>query len=348
KFGFVKSQLRTIVRVVRSEFATVVIAVWATLVAIMLLAPLPLPLQGNGWGLQLYWATMVAVLAVASSPAATIALIREMRPSPEFARLALAITVIKDVALVVIFSALLSAGLAAIGPSIAGGANHAAASGAQASGASALLWLPITIGMQMVGSLALGGVVAAILWALGRFINMRIELFLMLVCYGIAVVSAELRADPLLVALTAGLILTNVPSSRAMPRLLASMDGLLLPVYCVFFAVAGAKLHLDAMTLMWPAMAVVVVVRLAAKYWAVTRAAHRAGVPEPTATWLWTTTLPQAGVTLAMAIQFERTFHGHAWAPSVAALLLAVVACNELIGPPLMKLGIQRTLDRTA
>jgi Kef-type K+ transport system membrane component KefB len=211
--------------------------------------------------------------------------------------------------------------------------------------AASLWWLPVTIGMHLVGSLLLGCVVAAVLWALGRFLSMRIELFMVLVCFGIAVVSAELAADPLLVALTAGILLANIGASRAMPRLLASMDGLLLPVYCVFFAVAGAKVHLDAVAMVWPAMAAVVVVRLVAKRLAVTRAARRAGVPEPIAGWLWTSTLPQAGVTLAMAIQFERSFEGHPWTPVVSALLLSTVACNELIGPPLMKLGIQRTAE---
>lgn len=335
KLPFVMAQLGTIVRVVHSEFVGVFLGVMAVMVVLLLAAPMPAPLQGASAATQLYLAGMVAVLAVASSPAATIALIRELRPNPDFARLAMAITVVKDVALVVMFSALLSAGIAAIGPG---------AASTDTTGEPSLLWLPVTIGMRLVGSLLFGGAVAVVMWALGRFIAMRIELFLMLVCYGIAVVSAELSADPLLAALTAGIILTNIGSNRAMPRLLASMDGMLLPVYCVFFAVAGAKLHLDAMGVMWPAMAIVVAVRIVAKRIAVTRAARRAGVPEPAATWLWTTTLPQAGVTLAMAIQFERSFAGHEWAPMVAALLLAVVACNELIGPPLMKLGIQRTM----
>lgn len=366
KFSFVRSALGTIARILRGEFLGVAPAVWLLLAAIVLLCPLPEPLAQAGIGVRLFLAAVVAILAVADAPAVTIALIRELRPAPAFAQLALANTVLKDVVLVVLFSALLSAGIVALGPSdvlhseAAAGVSAAPAGGAPAaamnvtaaaadataeSSANSLWWLPFTIGMHLVGSLILGGVVAAVLWALGRFLSMRIELFMVLVCFGIAVVSAELAADPLLVALTAGILLANIGASRAMPRLLASMDGLLLPVYCVFFAVAGAKVHLDAVAMVWPAMVAVVAVRLVAKHIAVTRAARRAGVAEPIASWLWTSTLPQAGVTLAMAIQFERSFDGHPWTPVVSALLLSTVACNELIGPPLMKLGIQRTAE---
>jgi Kef-type K+ transport system membrane component KefB len=346
KLSFVRAQFATIRRILVSEFVGVTLAVWVALAALVLLAPLPEPIAQQGVLLRLYLASVVAVLAVASAPAVTIALIKELRPDPIFAKLALAGTVLKDLVLVVVFSALLAIGIAAVAtPDVAGDHAAGAAAGGEAAHSGSgwqLVLLPFRIGMHLVGSLLLGGVVAAVLWALGRFLAMRIELFMVLVCFGIAVVSVELKADALLVALSAGMILTNIGSTRAMPRLLGAIEGLLLPVYCVFFAVAGAKVHLDAVALVWPAMCLVVVVRLAAKRVAVTRAARKAEVPEPTATWLWTSTLPQAGVTLAMAIQVERVFDGQPWTPILVALLLATVACNELLGPPLMKLGIQR------
>ncbi len=335
KLDFVRRQARTILRIVAGEFLGVTPAVLVALVALMTIAPLPEALQGTTLVTRLYLALAVAVLAVAAAPAVTLALLRETGARGTFPQLALASTVLKDVLLVVLFSALLATGMAIIGPPGDYAGDYQASP----------VLVTVKIGLHLVSSLLFGGVVALVLWALGRFLSIRIELFMVLVCFGIAVVSREVGADPLLVALSAGLILTNIGSSKAMPRLLASIDGLLLPVYCVFFAVSGAKLHLDALAAVWPAMLLVVTVRLVSKRVAVTRACRRAGVPEPTASWLWTASMPQAGVTLAMAIQFERTFAGQPWTPLLSGLLLAVVACNELIGPPLMKLGIQRTAE---
>lgn len=332
KLSFVRERARTIARLFAGEFLAVAPAVFAALAALLFLIPMAGPLGEAGTGTRLYIAAIVGLLAVADAPAVTIALLKETRATGLFPQLALCNTVLKDVAMVVLFSALLAVGIATLGT----GGDAASVGGASP------LRVAVTIGLHLVGSLLLGALVAVLLWMLARFLRMRIEMFLVLACFGIAIVSEELHADSLLVALSAGMILANLASERTNERLIGAIDGLLLPVYCVFFGVAGAKLQLDALAVVWPAMLVVVAVRVATKRLGVTRAARRAGVPEPVASWLWTSTLPQAGVTLAMAIQFERAMGQHPWAASVSALLLSVVACNELIGPPLMRTGLVR------
>lgn len=366
KLAFVRKSARIIATVFVGEFMSVAPVVFAMLLGILFLLPLPGALEGTPGWTRIYIAGIVALLAVADAPAVTIAILKDTRAVGLFPQLALCNTVLKDVVLVVLFSALLAVGIATMGTGdavaagapgaasavagAAGAANAAAGAGATGSSGAAVAGAPaispvgvaLTIGLHLIGSLLLGAVGAVLFWLLARFLRMRIEIFMVMACFGIAVISEELHADALLVALSAGVILANIAPERTNERLISTIDGLLLPVYCVFFGVAGAKLQLDALAAVWPAMLAVVAVRLVAKRIGVTAACRAAKVPEPTASWLWTSTLPQAGVTLAMAIQFDRAMGAHGWATSVSALLLAVVACNEVLGPPLMKLGVQR------
>ncbi|TVQ79850.1 MAG: hypothetical protein EA380_03900 [Phycisphaeraceae bacterium] len=143
-------------------------------------------------------------------------------------------------------------------------------------------------------------------------------------------------------AIVAGLVLENIWPERTR-RLFETVEELSLPVFCVFFALAGAKIDLGILSTMWVGALSLVSVRILV-IWASTRAALGvAGVGPPVRTWLWTGLVPQAGISLALATIVGTTFADRSFGPVLFNLLLAMIAIHELIGPALFKLGLVRS-----
>ena len=124
-----------------------------------------------------------------------------------------------------------------------------------------------------------------------------------------------------------------------------TMEDLSLPVYCVFFAVAGAKLDLNALMSLWPAAIALVGVRAGAIWVSTDLACRFVGQEPPLRTWLWTAFVPQAGVSVALIAIVQTTFAGEPFADPLYSLVLSAIAIHELLGPLLLKLGLQRLMN---
>jgi Kef-type K+ transport system membrane component KefB len=121
-----------------------------------------------------------------------------------------------------------------------------------------------------------------------------------------------------------------------------SIETLLLPVYCVFFATAGAGIRIDAVVALWPVALVLVGTRLALVWAGTTAGAKLAKLDPGIRPWLWTAFTPQAGVAIALANEVAKAIGDRPFIPDLASLLLAAIAMNEILGPLLMKWGLQR------
>jgi Kef-type K+ transport system membrane component KefB len=110
----------------------------------------------------------------------------------------------------------------------------------------------------------------------------------------------------------------------------------------VFFAAAGAKIDVNALVGFWPAALAIVVVRLSMIFAGTWAGARIGGLEAPARNWLWTSLIPQAGVTVALITSLDQTFGNYRWSLALSSLLLAVVAIHELIGPLLMRVGLSR------
>jgi Kef-type K+ transport system membrane component KefB len=102
-------------------------------------------------------------------------------------------------------------------------------------------------------------------------------------------------------------------------------------VYVLFFCVAGANLHLDALPIVWVPATMFVVVRGTGLLVLSRLGARLAGAPAMVQRYIGFGLLPQAGLALALALLFTRTFPEFGAAAS--ALVLSVVALNEMLAP---------------
>jgi len=164
-------------------------------------------------------------------------------------------------------------------------------------------------------------------------------LLLMALGFGATEAVRYLRFDPLLTFLLAGFVVQN--ATRQGPKLLAGIERTGGVVFVLFFAIAGAHLDLPLLRQLWP-----VAVALCSARALVSLVGHYLGVwfardTGPVRTWGWAPLLSQAGLTLGLSVVIERSF------PSFGAgfrnLVIATVAINEMIGPVVFKLVLDRT-----
>ncbi|MFG0273823.1 MAG: cation:proton antiporter [Phycisphaerales bacterium] len=301
---------------------------------------------------RLALAALVGTIASASSPAAAIAVISEMRARGRMAQLSLSAAVSKDMLVVAMFAvviALAAPSLNAMAPDAPSAdqtsaqiAEEAApAEEAEAVEAESAAALTATIARELGGSALVGALIGAALAWIVRALQANLPVFVVLACFGISVLSEAAHLDALIVALVAGLMMENLFRSRTGP-IFDTLEELSLPVYCMFFAVAGAKIDLAVLATLWPAALAIVSVR-GVMIWGGTWAGARlAGEGGPAGTWLWTAFVSQAGVSLALASLVAQSFEGIDAVAQVYSLLLAAIAIHELVGPVLMKIGLGR------
>ena len=111
-----------------------------------------------------------------------------------------------------------------------------------------------------------------------------------------------------------------------------------MPVYVVFFTLAGAKLHLDEVVHLFAFALALVGVRILAIYLGVRAGAWVGGADEGTKKHGWMGFVSQAGVAITLA-GFVKTRFGEP-GEALSSLLIAGVAINEIVGPVLLKVGL--------
>jgi Kef-type K+ transport system membrane component KefB len=248
-------------------------------------------------------------------------MIRETGAHGVFARTILAVTVVKDLALVVLVSGLLAAWEA----SSADGGTGAA----------------LRVSWHLAGSLLVGGGFAGLLYLATARTRGRLDLLVIVAGFAIALAGRLLGVAPLLAGITAGFALANLAPRRSQ-RLFRSIDDLLPATYALFFSVAGARIGVAGLATLWPLALGISALRLAGLWTGLRAGCAWARVQPPVRNWIWTAMVPQAGVSIALASEARAAFDGEPWANLLHGTLLAIVALHELIGPPLLRLGLLR------
>jgi Kef-type K+ transport system membrane component KefB len=265
-------------------------------------------------------AGVFGAVAVANSPTVTVAVIAENDADGPVTRTVLGVTIVKDVVVIVLFAVALAVAKEALGE----------------GGGTPLGW---TLARELGGSVVVGILFGLGISAFLRYVGRDTAVFVLVVCFAIARVSSTLHVEALLVALTAGVWVENVSSARG-DALIKGIERVSLPVYALFFAVAGAKVNLTTLSALWPLALLIAGVR-AACVWAGTSIGTRlSGVEPAVRRYAWLGFISQAGVTLALSTIVARTFPD--WGPDAQAVIIAMIAIHELVGP----IGFQYALRR--
>jgi Kef-type K+ transport system membrane component KefB len=256
----------------------------------------------------------------AMSPAVAVALRNELNAEGPVSRTVLGVVVLNNMAAILLF-ALASALINILIPSGEGGGT-----------AARVAW-------ELVGSLGIGFIIGAILSLFLAKIRDGIELIVLLLCVVIAEVGSRVQLDPLLVALAAGVFIQNLTKSGE--RLIKAIEEASLPVYVLFFAVAGATIHINVLMVVGIPVAILVLVRSASLIAGSSIATRIAGAPPSVARYGGFGLLPQAGLALAIAMIIARAFPG--FGEGASALIFGVVGVNEILMPVLYRWALVRS-----
>jgi Kef-type K+ transport system membrane component KefB len=264
-------------------------------------------------------AAFLGVIAVAVSPSTTIAIIADLRARGEMVETVLAVTIVKDLIILLLFTLVNATVLALLqgGSPNLGDLGHVA-------------W-------EILGSLLLGVVLGTML---GLFIA-KVGRLIPLTVLALALASAELAhqswMEHLLVCMAAGFAARNL-YPRSAGRFLDALEQSSTPIYVVFFALIGAGLDTGVFAALWLPALIYVVVRGMGVWLMTGLPASMAGSGGPMVRHGWMGFVSQAGLSLGLAARIQREVPGIG--PAVATLVVAAVVINQLIGPVLWERAI--------
>ncbi|HTN53015.1 MAG TPA: hypothetical protein VML50_11470 [Anaeromyxobacter sp.] len=274
-------------------------------------------------GVALLW----GVLAITRSPSACLGVLSQTRARGPLAAFSVNFVMSSDLVVVL----LLALALTVARPLLEPGTTFSPAALGE-------------LGHELLGSVSLGVTLGLLLIAYLRFVGR--QLLLVLVALGLVLTNVidYLRLDWLLIFLVAGFVVENL--SRQGPKLLHAVEGAGEVVYVVFFATAGAHLDLPLLGSLWPAALLLAGARAAFTVAASAVSTRLAGDPPALRRWGFAALVSQAGLALGIASRVADAFP--TFGPGFAALAVAVVAVNEIGGPILFKIALDRTGESQA
>jgi Kef-type K+ transport system membrane component KefB len=252
----------------------------------------------------------------------TLAMLTETRAAGPLARTTLGVVLVADVVIILLFTGAFSLAQASLG-------------GATAGAPEILLRLL----REVLGSILAGGIIGGVLTLYLRFVQRELVVFAVVVVFATAAAAPALHFEFLLSLLVAGFLVENVAPVRAEP-LVDVLHQAALPVFVVFFAMAGAELHIQEFAAVWPLVLLIAFARMGAIYGSATYAGRLAGAEPNVIRYGWTGLVSQAGVALGLATIVADRLPGVGLA--MQAVTIGVIALNESLGPVLFRHGLLR------
>lgn len=267
-------------------------------------------------------AVVFGALAIGTSPAIVLAVLRDSRAAGRLSDLVLGAAVVKDVVVVITLAIAIAIAAALLGATGEGGGLDAS--------------VLIHVGQEIGASVLAGSLLGALLIAYIRWVHSEMLLFVSAMVLIVAQVAMALHLELLLVFITAGFVVRNF--SHHEHDLAPPLTMVSLPVFIVFFTIAGADVDLGRTLTILPLAVVLFAARVVAFWGAARLGGQLGGESDVIRDRAYLAYLPQAGVTLGLV--------GLAAArlpeigESIALAGTAFVALNLLIGPVALRAAL--------
>lgn len=293
-----------------------------SILVITFLAPLFLDIPG-ATVISVYFpmAFVIGAMASATSPATTLALVREYRAEGPLTTTLLSVVALDDAIAILLFS-------------IALGLAQPLAGSTQGLSLSQALLLPL---LEILESVAIGAVLGLALTYIARWVKTRalllaVVLGTVLLCVGI---TELLAVSGIMANMVVGFIVVNRLKRGEMFLVIDDIEDV---IFALFFVLAGLHFDLGVMQTAGILALLIVVSRFAGKYLGTRAGATIAGAPEPVRKYLGLALMPKAGVTLGLALLAQRAFP--TFGDIIFNAILVSVIINELFAPFLVRYAI--------
>lgn len=265
-------------------------------------------------------ALLLAGVATATAPAATFDVVRESGITGEFPDTLLAVVALDDAWALLLFSLMMAAASAVNGD---GSAAFNFVNGLHEIGGSLLLGALLGVPMAfLTGRIRPGEPTLA--EAMG----------FVLICGGIA---TWLDLSPVLSAMVMGSAVASLASHHERP--FHAIEGVEWPFLILFFILAGASAHPEALFSVGGITITYMVVRCIGSYAGARAGANWSGANDATRKWMGLCLFPQAGVALGMALMASQRFPE--FEPFLLPVVLASTIVYELVSPAITRRALQ-------
>jgi Kef-type K+ transport system membrane component KefB len=318
------SKLKPILRTLRSMTMFAVIgAMFVITGALFLMRPLlPYIFENMDTTQSLAVCAAIGVALSAQSPAVVMALLAEMRAEGPLSRVILASVVVADLCVIVVFSIVL------------------AITGAVIGGRVDVVGTALSVAWELFGSMVFGVLLGMVMGQYLISVKRGAVMFAVLVCVVVAEIGARIHLDPLIVLLAAGIWLRNFSRADA-TILFRNFESAQLPVFLVFFALAGSKLDIYTLWASLLPVGIIAFVRAGSFFVGAKFACRITGADEVVRKYAWFGLVPQAGLALALALVLRNTFPQ--FGDGAAVILLGVVGFNECTAPVILRAMLMRS-----
>ncbi|MCP4220736.1 MAG: hypothetical protein GY765_39275 [bacterium] len=268
---------------------------------------------------------LLGTIALAKSPASTIAVINEFRSRGVFTDIVLGVTMLKDIVVLIIFALVMAIG--------GGIVSHEPFSAMQL--------------VELIGHIILSGAIGVLYGFLMvlfyKYVAREVGIFIILASYLSHDLASVIGLEHMFMCMVAGFVVQNF--SKQGHVMIESIEDTHLPIYVIFFAIAGAGLNFDYFKSAFLVVVIFAVLRTALMYVSTYIGAGVGGAPRSVKQFAWTGFLTNAGLTLSMVIIVENTFP--AWGSVLKAVAISVIAIKQIIGPVLFKYGLLKSGEAT-
>jgi Kef-type K+ transport system membrane component KefB len=284
------------------------------------------------------FAVLMGVIAIARSPSSAIAIISECRAKGLFTETVLGVTIVMDVLIIIFFTIALFISQLLL---TSGGMMDF----------HAIMGLTLVILISMLLGAILGFCIS---WYIRR-VGHDLSLFLLVIAFAVTKMSlwlghfmevrfdVSLHLEPLLICMSAGFTVRNF--SKVSNAFMVSLEQSALPIYVLFFSLAGASLNFEALGKCWMFAVCLALVRAIGIWGGTWFAGMIQKDPKINRQSAWMAYLTQAGVAIGLAQLVQRQ------APEIGVYLttvvLAVISINQIIGPITFKLALYRVGEAT-
>lgn len=262
-------------------------------------------------------------LAIAKSPATTIAIITESKARGPLTDLVLEVTVAKDIIVVLVFAVILAFAEPLVLP-----------------GQEMRLQYVFSVLGEITLSLFVGGVAGYLIYSYMKYVKQQTFIFLMGFILLIIEVSRLAHLEIVLVFMMAGFMIQNF--SEHGDELIHAIESNSLPVYVTFFTIAGASLNFDLFIRNWVFTLLIVALRLGTTQIGTWLGSRFTTDNIFIRRYSWMGFIGQAGVTLGLSIIVGRTLPGEIGS-FIKTIMIAAIAINQLLGPVLFRFALDKS-----
>ncbi len=272
---------------------------------------------------------VLGAIATATAPAATVAVINELKARGPLTTTLLAVVALDDALAIGIF-----------------GISNSVASTLM-GGEMGAYKIILTSIVEIVGSLGLGVCLGFLLRFISKYLRtdhgfLIVSLGTVCLASGTAMI---FKLSPLLANMVLGFIIVN--GRKKDQRFITVLEFISPPLYAIFFALAGTYLRIKTLSLVGLLGVVFIFTRMLGKVGGAWLGGCFSKVSPKVKTYLGFALLPQAGVAVGLVLIAHENPAFKIYGDMMINIVLASVAINEIVGPPFTSFAIKRAGEAT-